>query len=197
MQSTIEPHTLSLSLTRTATAVALLCATALAGCGGGTTEPEVNKLPTGVSDLGVKTYRATAIGAASTAAGQDLLTAGLGKSGIVNTAAATLVAYVDPLNPTADELRRNAIQSNYRGVVDNTVNGGFGALYGPNIDLAGKNTLGEGLVPGLEYMGVLDDGTGRKRVTMAVQIPDSFDVNAPCVVVGPSSGSRNALCAWR
>jgi hydroxybutyrate-dimer hydrolase len=195
MQSTIEPHTLSLSLTRTATAVALLCATALAGCGGGTTEPEVNKLPTGVSDLGVKTYRATAIGAASTAAGQDLLTAGLGKSGIVNTAAATLVAYVDPLNPTADELRRNAIQSNYRGVVDNTVNGGFGALYGPNIDLAGKNTLGEGLVPGLEYMGVLDDGTGRKRVTMAVQIPDSFDVNAPCVVVGPSSGSRGVYGA--
>jgi hydroxybutyrate-dimer hydrolase len=192
MQSTIETN--ALSLTRTATAVALLCATALAGCGG-SADPEVNRLPTGVNDLGVKAYRATAIGAASTAAGQDLLTAGLGKSGLINTAVATLVAYADPLNPTADELRRNAIQSNYRGVVDNSANGGFGLLYGPNIDLAGKNTLGEGLVPGLEYLGVLDDGTGRKRVTMAVQIPDSFDVNAPCVVVGPSSGSRGVYGA--
>jgi hydroxybutyrate-dimer hydrolase len=44
-------------------------------------------------------------------------------------------------------------------------------------------------------VGVLDDGSGRKRVTMAVQIPDSFDVNAPCVVLGPSSGSRGVYGA--
>jgi hydroxybutyrate-dimer hydrolase len=191
MQSKLETQT----LTGVAIAAAMLCATALSGCGGGSVDPEVNRLPTGVTDLGAKAYRATAVGAASTAAGQDLLTAGLGKSGIISTAAATLVAFADPLNPTADELRRNAIQSNYRGVVDNTANGGFGVLYGPNIDLAGKNTLGEGLVPGLEYVGVLDDGTGRKRVTMAVQIPDSFDVNAPCIVLGPSSGSRGVYGA--
>jgi hydroxybutyrate-dimer hydrolase len=30
---------------------------------------------------------------------------------------------------------------------------------------------------------------------MAVQIPDSFDVNAPCVVLGPSSGSRGVYGA--
>ncbi len=186
----------SRSLTLVAAAVALLGATALTGCGGGSTvEPEVNRLPSGVTDLGAKAYRATATGAASTAAGQDLLTGGLGKSGIANTALATLTAFADPANPTADELRRNAIQSNYRGLVDNTANGGYGTLYGPNIDLAGKNTLGEGLVPGLEYVGVLDDGSGRKRVTMAVQVPDSFDVNAPCIVVGPSSGSRGVYGA--
>jgi hydroxybutyrate-dimer hydrolase len=75
------------------------------------------------------------------------------------------------------------------------VGGGYGVLYGPNIDLAGNNTRGEGLVPGVEYVGVLDDGSGRKRVTMAVQIPDSFDVNAPCVVLGPSSGSRGVYGA--
>jgi hydroxybutyrate-dimer hydrolase len=80
-------------------------------------------------------------------------------------------------------------------LVDNTVGGGYGVLYGPNIDLAGNNTRGEGLVPGVEYVGVLDDGSGRKRVTMAVQIPDSFDVNAPCVVLGPSSGSRGVYGA--
>lgn len=166
----------------------------VAGCGGGSL-PEVNLVPNGVTDLGFKVYRATAIGAASTAAGQDLLTGGLGKSGIASTAPATLTAFADPANPTADEMRRNAIQSNYRGLVDNTVGGGYGVLYGPNIDLAGKNTLGEGLVPGVEYVGVLDDGSGRKRVTMAVQIPDSFDVNAPCVVLGPSSGSRGVYGA--
>jgi hydroxybutyrate-dimer hydrolase len=166
----------------------------IAGCGGGSL-PEVNLVPNGVSDLGFKVYRASVTGSASTAAGQDLLTGGLGKSGLVNTAAATLTAFADPANPTADELRRNAIQSNYRGLVDNTMGGGYGVLYGPNIDLAGNNTLGEGLIPGVEYVGVLDDGSGRKRVTMAVQIPDSFDVNAPCVVLGPSSGSRGVYGA--
>jgi hydroxybutyrate-dimer hydrolase len=190
MQSNFDTR----SLTLVAVAVSVVCATALTGCGG-TAMPEVNTLPAGVTDLGSKAYRATATGAASTAAGQDLLTAGLGKSGLINTAAATLTAFVDPLNPTSDEMRRNTVQSNYRGLVDNTANGGFGVLYGPNIDLAGNNTLGEGLVPGLEYVGVLDDGSGRKRVTMAVQVPDSFDVKAPCVVVGPSSGSRGVYGA--
>ena len=36
-----------------------------------------------------------------------------------------------------------------------------GVLYGPNIDLTGNNTLGEGMVPGLEAVGILDDATGR------------------------------------
>ncbi len=184
--------------TRSAVTAVLLGASLLAGCGGGGTAPvppEVNTLPAGVTDLGAKAYRATAIGAANTATGQDLLTAGLGKSGLISTAPAALSAFVDPLNPTADELRRNAIQSNYRGLVDNTANGGFGVLYGPNVSLTGQAGTGEGLVPGLEYIGVLDDGSGRKRVTMAVQVPDSFDVNAPCVVVGPSSGSRGVYGA--
>lgn len=185
------------ALTTLATALALAGATFLTGCGGSSSPSaqDVNALPSGVTDFGAKAYRATATGAASTATGQDLLTAGLGKSGIASTAAATLIAFADPANPTADELRRNAIQSNYRGLVDNTANGGYGVLYGPNVDLAGKSTLGEGLVPGLEYVGVLDDGSGKKRVTMAVQVPDSFDVNAPCIVVGPSSGSRGVYGA--
>ena len=191
MHPTFEMRALSLA----AATLAMAGATVLTGCGGSAAAPEVNTLPAGVTDLGAKAYRATATGAASTAAGQDLLTAGLGKSGLISTALPTLTAYADPANPTADELRRNAIQSNYRGLVDNTANGGFGVLYGPNIDLAGKDTRGEGLVPGLEYVGVLDDGSGRKRVTMAVQVPDSFDTSAPCVVVGPSSGSRGVYGA--
>lgn len=183
------------ALTIVAAAAALVCTSALTGCGGSTALDAVNTLPSGITDLGAKAYRATTTGAASTAAGQDLLTAGLGKSGIASTAAAALTTFVDPTNPTADEMRRNTIQSNYRGLVDNTANGGFGVLYGPNIDLAGNATLGEGLIPGVEYTGVLDDAAGRKRVTMVVQVPDSFDVNNPCVVIGPSSGSRGVYGA--
>ncbi|MES2581202.1 MAG: 3-hydroxybutyrate oligomer hydrolase family protein [Pseudomonadota bacterium] len=194
MHSPIETR----ALTTLAASLAMAGVTLITGCGGSSSSPsaqDVNALPGGVTDFGAKAYRATATGAASTAAGQDLLTGGLGKSGIASTAAVTLTVFADPANPTADELRRNAIQSNYRGLVDNTTNGGYGVLYGPNVDLAGKSTLGEGLVPGLEYVGVLDDGSGNKRVTMAVQIPDSFDVNAPCIVVGPSSGSRGVYGA--
>ena len=172
---------------------ALLGGVSVIGCGGGGDYAETNMLPTGVTQSSRVTYRATVVGSGSTAATQDLLTGGVGKSGIVNTA--LVPAYANPAAPTADELRRNALIANYRGLVDNTVKGGYGVLYGPNIDLSGKDTLGEGMVPGLEYIGVLDDGTGKKNVTMAIQIPDRFDVNAPCIVIGPSSGSRGVYGA--
>ncbi len=148
--------------------------------------PAVNALPANVTQISLIAYPATVRGTGDTAATQDLLTAGLGRTGI----SGATPAYAVPLMPTALELRRNAIQSNYKGLMDTTANGGFGLLYGPNIDASGAITAGEGLVPGREYVGSLDDGTGRKRVTMAVQIPDSFNPAAACVVVGPSSGSR-------
>nr|WP_114971402.1 3-hydroxybutyrate oligomer hydrolase family protein [Rhodoferax ferrireducens] len=162
----------------------------LAGCGGsdGTV---TNDLPTGVTQHSVTLYPATARGTGDTAATQDLLTAGLGRTGL----GAAAPAYVAPLAPTALELRRNAIHGNYRGLVDVSANGGYGTLYGPNVDVAGTVTANEGLIPGREYMASLDDGTGRKRVVMAVQVPDSFDQAAPCVVVGPSSGSRGVYGA--
>jgi hydroxybutyrate-dimer hydrolase len=179
-----------------AAAAALLCLQ-LAGCWGDGDDAPINTLPAGTTDLSRTAYPATAPGDGATAATQDLLTAGLGKSGLI-TAAGT-PAYADPLNPTALELRRNAILSNYRGLVDATVtattNGGFGRLFGPNIDLAGNDTLGEGLIPGVEYVGVLDNAEGTKRVTVAVQVPAAFNQNEPCVVVAPSSGSRGVYGA--
>ena len=178
-------HGLFAALPRTA--LLALGAAVLAGCGG-SSDPELNALPAGATHLSRMAYRATSPGTGSTADTQDLLTAGRGKSGLLSTAA--VPAYADPLQPTAAELRRNAVLSNYRGLVDVTAKGGFGTLYGPNVDLAGNATASEGLVPGLEYVGVLDNPAGTKRVTMAVQIPDSFDVNAPCLVLAPSSGSR-------
>jgi len=65
-----------------------------------------------------------------TAVTNDLLTAGLGKSGL---GSATAPSFADPLHPTAEELRRLAIYNNYRALVDPTPGGGFGTLYGPNV----------------------------------------------------------------
>ena len=161
----------------------------LSGCGG---LDNGNQLPARITQQGVTVYPATAIGTGDTAATQDLLTAGLGKNGL----ALATPAYADPLNPTAIELRRNAVYSNYRGLVDPTANGGFGVFYGPNVDTAGvASSSNQGLSPGREYIATLDDGSGMKRVVIAVQIPDSFDTAAPCLVLGPSSGSRGVYGA--
>ncbi|HSH90512.1 MAG TPA: 3-hydroxybutyrate oligomer hydrolase family protein, partial [Ramlibacter sp.] len=168
-----------------------LGAITLAGCGGGGEEP-VNTLPEGVTQHGMTVYGATAVSTGASAAAQDLLTGGIGKTGL---GAAAAPAYADPLNPTAAELRRNALYSNYRAILDPSANGGYGSLYGPNLTAAGAVTSGEGLVPGREYVASLDDGTGNKRVVMAIQVPDSFDVANPCVVLGPSSGSRGVYGA--
>ncbi len=101
----------------------------------------------------------------------DLLTAGLGKTGLQIGPA----TYADPSNPTAAELRRGAIYNNYRALTDMTTNGGYGALFGPNIDLDGKDTLGEGKIAGIECIAFADSGRDRRDVTMMVQIPASFD----------------------
>ena len=100
-----------------------------------------------------------------------------------------------PTAPTAAELRRLAIYINYRALVDVTTKGGYGVLYGPNIDVNGNPTLGEGKIAGTEYLAYADDGTGKQNVTMMVQIPTSFNAAAPCIVTAPSSGSRGVYGA--
>jgi hydroxybutyrate-dimer hydrolase len=116
----------------------------------------------------------------------DLLTAGLGKTGLAGPAP----GFVNPLAPTAAELRRRAIHTNYRAVLDITVAGGYTRFYGPNIDKDGKDTRGEGKVAGCEHLAFADDGTGRQNVTLMVQIPADFDPANACIVTGTSSGSR-------
>jgi hydroxybutyrate-dimer hydrolase len=185
-------------LTSRAAAAALaagVLAAPLAGCGGlfdDDDDVELNALPAGITEVSSANYTATTPGSGATAATQDLFTAGLGRTGL---GSATAPAYADAANPTALELRRNAIYANYRAILDPSVNGGYGRFYGPNIDNAGNDTLGEGLIPGREYIATLDDGSGRKRVTIAVQVPASFDAAAPCIVAGPSSGSRGVYGA--
>ncbi|MEJ8835782.1 3-hydroxybutyrate oligomer hydrolase family protein [Ramlibacter sp. AN1133] len=148
--------------------------------------------PLQVTQHSVTVYPATSVGSGATPAEQDLLTGGLGKTGL---GAALPPGYADAANPTAAELRRNALHGNYRAILDPSAAGGYGRFYGPNISVDGTVTTGEGLIPGVEYLASLDDGGGRKRVVMAVQIPDSFDTAAPCLVLGPSSGSRGVYGA--
>jgi hydroxybutyrate-dimer hydrolase len=116
----------------------------------------------------------------------DLLTAGLGKSGLALAAP----AFKDPAAPTPAELRRNAIHTNYRAILDIAASGGYGTLYGPNVDKDGNVTASEGRIAGCEYVAYADDGSGRKNVTLMVQIPDAFDRARPCIVTATSSGSR-------
>src|SRR5688572_18888951 len=59
--------------------------------------------------------------------GDDLLSAGLGLDGL---RAATPPAFADPAAPTAAELRRRALWSNWRGIADLAPGGGYGTLYG-------------------------------------------------------------------
>jgi hydroxybutyrate-dimer hydrolase len=122
----------------------------------------------------------------------DLLTAGLGKSGL---AAAAAPAYADPNNPTARELRRNTIFNNYRAVLDISANSGYGTLYGPNVNAQGVASASEGKVAGTEYLAYADDGTGKFNVTLMVQVPANFDVANACIITGVSSGSRGVYGA--
>jgi hydroxybutyrate-dimer hydrolase len=114
----------------------------------------------------------------------DLLTAGLGRTGLAGAAPAV----TDATDPA--QLRRLAVYTNYRAILDITSGGGYGRLYGPNIDNDGNDTLGEGLIAGTETIGVADRGGAGRNVTVMVQVPASFNPARPCIVTGTSSGSR-------
>ena len=150
------------------------------GCG---SSKDVNKLPSYIAG--------TPVTVAYDGTTNDLLTGGLGKSGL----AVIAVAFADPANPTAAELRTRAIYNNYRALVDMTAAGGYGTLYGPNVDTSGNDTLAEGKIAGEETIAFADDGTGQMNVTLMVQVPATFDKANPCIVTATSSGSRGVYGA--
>lgn len=160
---------------------------ALAACHGtssGGSGPQTNALPAFVAgSVRITSYDGNT---------DDLLTAGLGKTGIGSS---TAPAFANPSSPTAAELRRLAIWSNYRALVDMSANGGYGRFWGPNVDLNGNDTLGEGKIAGTEYLAYADDGSGTQNVSLLVQVPASFDANHPCIVTATSSGSRGVYGA--
>ena len=162
---------------------------ALAGCSGHDDggpvpiPPDINVKPSYVGTVGIKSYDG---------ASDDLLTAGLGKTGLGSAVAPT---FANPASPTASELRKLAIYANYRALVDPTALGGYGLLYGPNVDMNGVVTANEGKIAGVEYLAFSDDGSGRENVTLLVQIPNSFDPANPCIETATSSGSRGVYGA--
>ncbi|RDK03083.1 D-(-)-3-hydroxybutyrate oligomer hydrolase [Paraburkholderia lacunae] len=181
------PARAALNPTTQARAASIAIALALTSChggNGGNTTPQTNVLPSFItSPVKIQSYDGNT---------DDLLTAGLGKTGL---ALATAPTIANPSQPTAAELRRLAIWSNYRALVDMTANGGYGRFWGPNVDLNGNDTLGEGKIAGKEYLAFADDGSGKLNVSMLVQIPASFNPDQPCIVTATSSGSRGVYGA--
>ena len=157
----------------------LVAAAIVTGCGGGSGGgADVNVVPAFLKALKRTIYDGNT---------DDLLTGGMGRTGL---AGATPPPIANAASPTAAELRKLAIYNNYRALVDVVPRGGYGVLYGPNIDRNGADTLGEGKIAGVEYIAYADDGSGLRNVTLAVQIPTTWDRNRPCIVTATSSGSR-------
>ena len=135
----------------------------LAGCAMTSPTPSSGG-PTGV-------YRAERIGAPIRyeldGTSDDLLTAGLGTAELLGAPP----AFADPRHPTARELRRRAIYTNYRGLVDLRDAPGGGPA-----------------VPGVELLVSLHSSVGAS--TAMLQIPRDFDAANPCLIAVASSGSR-------
>jgi hydroxybutyrate-dimer hydrolase len=111
----------------------------------------------------------------------DLLTAGLGIDGL---RAMAPPAFADTAHPTAEEVRRRAIWSSWRGIADLSANGGYGQLYGSAAN-----------VPGREYAAFARVPNAKQPHRVLVQVPDAFDMKKRCVLVAPASGSRGVYGA--
>ncbi|WP_454736218.1 3-hydroxybutyrate oligomer hydrolase family protein [Cupriavidus necator] len=185
MHSTQIPPVRQRRLGHTALAAAASLLAAACGSGGDNNGngSNPNTKPAFIGAVTINSYNGTT---------DDLLTGGLGKDGLASSSA-PLPA--NPIAPTAAELRRYAIYSNYRAIVDTTSGGGYGSLYGPNVDAQGNVTGAEGKVAGVEYLAYSDDGTGNQNVTMLVQIPNTFSTTKPCMITATSSGSRGVYGA--
>ncbi len=113
--------------------------------------------------------------------GDDLLTAGLGLAGLREM---TAPKFADPEHPTAAELRRRAIWSNWRGIADLSPQGGYGEVYG---SLAN--------IPGREFSTLLRLPGATQPHRVVLQLPDTFDAGKRCLIVAAASGSRGVYGA--
>ena len=107
--------------------------------------------------------------------GDDLLSAGLGIAGLRGP----LPSFASSQEPTATELRRRAIYSNWRGIADLGPLGGYGEIYGAVPVVTGRE---------FTAFATLEGAQASHRVLL--QVPDLFDRGRRCVVVAASSGSR-------
>ena len=108
----------------------------------------------------------------------DLISAGLGIEGLRSPVAPEIA---DANAPTAKELRRRAIWSNWRGIADLRPGGGAGDVL-PRVGGREFSTLAT--LPG-----------ARQPHRVLMQLPDSFNPARPCLVLAPASGSRGVYGA--
>lgn len=113
--------------------------------------------------------------------GDDLLSAGLGLAGL---RAVTPPAPADPAHPSAAELRRRAIYSNWAGIA---------ALHRP--DGLGPWSAAIPTVPGREWSAFAQIPGRNHPHRVLAQIPDAFDKSRRCLVVAAASGSRGVYGA--
>jgi hydroxybutyrate-dimer hydrolase len=153
---------------RPAALLALAVALGLAGCAGSGERTRAVELSAGIH---LHAHSGT----------DDLLTAGLGEAGLRSPVPP---AFAHPEQPTAAELRRRAIWTNWRGIADLAPGGGYGSVYGSLQS-----------VPGREYHAFATLPGRAQPHRLMVQLPNAFDAQKRCVVVTASSGSRGVYGA--
>ena len=158
--------------------VALVLALGLAACASAPATPSMSAMPS-MTERDASAFRAQRT--TSHRDGDDLLSAGLGLSGL---RALAPPAFADAAAPTPAELRRRAIWSNWRGIADLAPGGGYGEVYGSVATVPGREFSALATVPG-----------ARQPHRVLVQVPDAFDRARRCVLVAPSSGSRGVYGA--
>ena len=160
--------------------IAALCALSVA-CGSDSAPVNpYDSLPSFISDAAsvtVTTYDGV---------NDDLLTGGnVNADGTITEPAATD-------NFTTAEVRSKNIASNYNAFVDPLSPDGMGVWWGPTsteqLGDASDPVPATGQVAGTEYKALTN--TKGINVLLSVQIPDSFDVDNPCIVAAPPSGTR-------
>src|SRR3954464_5372564 len=120
-------------------------------------------------------FLTSAVRATAHRGADDLLSAGLSLPG----PRGALSPFAEASAPTPPELRRRAIQVNWKGIADLGPLGGYGDLYGSVATVPGREYQAFAKIPGAHFP---------HRVL--AQIPDAFDAKARCLIVTASSGSR-------
>ncbi|WP_185964438.1 3-hydroxybutyrate oligomer hydrolase family protein [Aliikangiella marina] len=107
----------------------------------------------------------------------DLLTAGWSHTQLTQRKLPTTSNQSDPKT-----LRKIAYFNNFIALLDTTESGGYGKFFGPNKT--------QPSIPGHEYLTYAITPSGTPEATLALQIPDNFDLNKNCIIVAATSGSR-------
>jgi len=111
----------------------------------------------------------------------DLVTGGLGAAAMTRAPP----PYPDPLHPTTSQLRQHAL------FLRSSTGQGYGRLFGPDVDQASGQTVGDdGRIAGDETLAYADGGNGRQNVAMLLQVPRALG-SRRCLLAVPVNGSSS------